>query len=73
MARAGKPSSQPGNREDLYSRLAIYGYVEIDELEPALNILLNDTNCIILSYKEFKENIGRGGRLSQLIQALHQL
>lgn len=46
----------PVNREELYNRLALYDYVEIDELEPALNALLNDTNCSILSYQDFKEN-----------------
>ena len=46
----------PVNREELYNRLAIYDYVEIGELEPALNALLNDTNCSILSYQDFKEN-----------------
>lgn len=44
------------NREELLKRLALYDYVELDELNPALNILLSDTDCSTLSYQDFKEN-----------------
>jgi uncharacterized protein YchJ len=42
------------SREEPFKRLALYGYVNVDELNTVLNYLLNDTNCSTLSYQDFK-------------------
>lgn len=51
-----KEQTTLANREELFKRLAPYDYVEVDELNPVLNYLLNDTNCSTLSFQDFKTN-----------------
>ncbi len=51
-----KGQTTMANREELFNRLELYGYVDIDEINPALNHLLSDTNCSTLSYQDFKVN-----------------
>ena len=51
-----KGQMPPAKREELFNRLALYDYLDVDELNPALNPLLNDINCSTLSYQDFKEN-----------------
>jgi len=43
-------------REELFSRLVLYNYLDKDELNPVINYLLNDTNCSNLNYDDFEVN-----------------